>query len=224
MSEVPRIVGCRAQCLVLPFLAALLAACGDDGQGHAPGPEKPASTVADCANAGDLHCDVKATADLAQTCDALRACLVGRRVDGETIKAITGCSDTRQSVAGDTQHLAAAIVSTDLEVDGPPSHGAFLLINGPAGWCPADTVHPPVWNQGGVCRVEASLDWRSHAGAQSELAIQSERVCHMALGQEELATGESDVVFVECRRASYLVDATGAHRVSQALGDGPCKQ
>lgn len=195
----------------------------------------PDAAAADCSRAGPLACAIAPIANVdSGSCAALTRCLAGRDT-GEfgpgRIEAAVACeapvfapSPDPESDAGAVGGLRAAAVAAPLEVDGPPAHGAWLFVTANGGWCPADELAAPTWNHGGYCEMRFDMSWQTADGDGGPLLVTSaERTCHIALDQQELAAGESDVALVECRRTTHRFDNGALVRVSQIDSDGSCE-
>jgi hypothetical protein len=188
------------------MLALLLLACSEKAQTsaeHVPQSTTKTQIPARCTESNILSCNFQPFQDLPSgACDQLREDIAGRQIGAETVVRVNNCAPP---VLSEPSELwAAAAVGADLEVDGPPSHGAFLFVRSEEGWRLIEPLLDPSWTHGGSCDAKFQLRWEAK-GAQFEaiLDTQSERVCHMPLDKEEVAAGESDVAFTECRHARY---------------------
>ena len=118
----------------------------------------------------------------------------------------------------------AAAVATRLDVDGPPSHGAYLFAHFDEGWCPVDVLLEPAWNHGGYCETQFLLRWeRARTESQVELNVLSERICRMPLDQEEIAAGESDIAMSECWHVRYGLTGNVLTKQSAFESEKPCQ-
>ena len=170
-----------------------------------------------CAGAGPLACNMVPIRDFpADACAHLRGCIEGRKLGEETVVRVEACEAPVLSSASDPGTLAA--VAARLEVDGPPSHGAYLFVRLPEGWCAADQLLVPAWTHGGYCKAQFGFEWEG-AGADAILAVSSGRVCHMPLDQKEIAGAQSDVASVECRVARYRVARDKIEKLSESRSD-----
>jgi hypothetical protein len=176
--------------------------------------------IMSCARAGPLSCASSPVADLGpQACAQLRECLAGRKVGDEIISKIEACEAS--VLPSDAHTHSAAAVPVRIQVDGPPSHAAYLFVHVPGGWCAADQLLPPAWTHGGYCETRIAF---GEPGAEPDgvLSVTSERVCRMPLDQREIAARQSDVASSECRRASYRLVSSGIEKVSQSDSQGAC--
>lgn len=188
-------------------------------------PQKPATqaTAARCDEGDLIACNFPPLQNLtAGACDYLRQHLVGRQVGDETIERVGACDEPILSAA--SEFGTAAAVAARLDVDGPPSHGAFLFARLADGWRLTDQLLDPSWTHGGHCKVRFRLKWQ---GADSQfvatLDTLSERVCHTSLDQQELAARESDVASRECQHARYGFADKSVTRISREGDDEACR-
>lgn len=158
----------------------------------------------------------------ASACDQLRRHLAGRTLDEQIVKGVQRCDAPIASMP--SRWGAAAAVAARLEVDGPPSHAAFLFLNTGSGWRLVDQLLAVAWTHGGDCRTRFKLLWAAGGGGRDEgrLMTASERICTMPLDRAEAAAGESDVASTECRRARYVVRAAHPSRIAAADSDLAC--
>lgn len=214
---------------VVPLLALGLVACSDEMRPPSPrqfgqqqlAPVAP-SAAASCKRAGPLGCDLPPMSDpSSEACAHLRRCVEGRVLGDERILKVTACEPPAMVTGSDRG--SALAVATGLEVDGPPSHGAFVLTRLAQGWCAADMLLPPAWTHGGYCSARFDLTVES-AGRAPVLALRSERICHIPLDQKEKAAGQSNIAASECRQARYRVDGGRLEKLSEAESEGPCKR
>jgi len=134
---------------------------------------------------------------------------------------VTACDTPVLSEA--SQLGMAAAVATRLDVNGPPSHGAYLFVNLHGDWCPADVLLAPIWNHGGYCESNYELRWepeRTDSGA--ELHVVAERICYMPLDQAEIAAGESDIAMSECQHIRYRITGNLLTKISEFEADSRC--
>ncbi len=225
VSAVPRRAFSRTA--VAGTCALWLAACAPAEDPSAASSEVPQQTSVQAKAAcegGDLTaCTFPAFPNLTVgACDYLRQHLVGRQVGDETVQRVAGCDAPVSSAA--TELGAFAAVAARLEVDGPPSHGAFLFARLGDGWRLVDHLLDPSWTHGGHCKVRFRLKWEGKdARFLATADVLSERVCHMPLDQQELAAGESDVASRECQHARYGVSGNSLTRLSREGSDASCQ-
>lgn len=181
------------------------------------------STLTSCARVGPLSCEVPPFQDRStEACAHLRSCIEGRRFGDQLVEQLLACDTPVLSATSDLGMAAA--VSTQLNVGGPPSHGAYLFVHLQGGWCPADILLEPTWNHGGYCESDYELRWESgRVDSGVELHVISERICHMPLDQEEIAAGESDIAMSECRHIRYGISGTLLTKISEFETEGSCK-
>ena len=208
------------------LFAYQLAACSIQDPGNTrPETETQAGgkALTGCAQVGPLTCELPPLQDLsAEACAMLRSCLEGRQFGDQLIEQVIDC-DTPVLSAASGQGMAAA-VAAQLQVDGPPSYGAYLFIHLQQGWCPADILLEPAWDHGGYCESQHAFRWEAGAtDSGAELHVVSERICHMPLDQEEIAAGESDIAMSECRRTQYGLAGNLVTIISQFDTEGPCQ-
>ena len=82
----------------------------------------------------------------------------------------------------------------------------------------------PTWNHGGYCESRFELSWeRGRIGSEVVLHAVSERICHMPLDQEEIATGQSDIAMTECRQVRYGLAEGKLTKLSEVYTELPCQ-
>jgi hypothetical protein len=145
-------------------------------------------------------------ADLADSCAILRKALEGRTIGGDRIHQVVGC-DLPVVIERPARPGGAAALAADLDVGGPPSHAAYLLVNHAQGWCLADHILETSWTHGGYCEAAFKLSWApAEPAAPAVLDVIAQRICHRPLDQQEVRAGESDEAFRECRRLTFRDD------------------
>jgi hypothetical protein len=158
----------------------------------------------------------------AEACDHLRRHLDGRQIGDQMIQRVVFCEPP--VVSAPSQVGTAAAVAVQLDVDGPPSHGAFLFVRFDKGWRLVGQLLEPAWTHGGYCKSKFQLRWKQKSGKlDSVLDTLSERICHMPLDREEIAAGENDIATSECRRARYGLIDNRLRKTSEAEFEGPCR-
>ncbi len=178
--------------------------------------------TAGCLRRGPLACDVMPFEEIeAGACVGLRNCLEGRKFGDQTVEQVVMCAAPVVSAASRFGPVAA--VATELAVDGPPSHAAYLFAKFPGGWCPVDQLLEPAWNHGGYCETRFQFKWEAGSTAdEATLSVRSERICHRPLDQAEIAAGESDIAMSECRQARYRAGKKELQKLSESSSEGPC--
>lgn len=221
MEKTERLV---AAGLVLALVSLLLGGCSQDS-GKAAGRAQGTPEVepaAGCTESNFLSCNFEPFPDIvAGGCDQLKRNLAGRRVNGETVAGVNSCSSPVLSdPIGD---VTAAAVAAELEVDGPPSHAAFLFLRSDEGWRLMDPLLDVSWTHGGHCDARFQFRWEAKdAGFEAILDSQSERICRMPLDQDELAAGEPDIASVECKHARYGLRQTKLEKLLSETSEKKC--
>jgi hypothetical protein len=158
----------------------------------------------------------------AEACDHLRRYVEGRRIGDQMIRRVVFCEPPL--VSAPSKVGTAAAVAVQLDVGGPPSHGAFLFVRFDKGWRLVDRLLDPAWTHGGYCKSRFQLRWKQKSGKlDSVLDTLSERICHMPLDQEEITAGENDIATSECRRAQYGLIDNRLRKTSEAEFEGLCR-
>ena len=207
------------------LLVPVLVGCSDrepTDSASAPQTQPAASEPVACDPKGQPYCDIPAIPGVvADACSYLKVHLAGRQVGEEKIVRVESCE--APVLSAPSALGAAAAVATRLEVDGPPSHGAFLFVRVGTGWRVVDHLLSPAWDHGGYCKTRFRLRWEANPGKQERIldAI-SERICHMPLDQSEAASKESDIAEQECRHARYSLDGDTLEKLSGVELETPC--
>ncbi len=175
-----------------------------------------------CSGTDLTSCDGPPLKDLnAEACPYLQMYVAGHNVDAVAIQHISECS--RPVFSTSSQFGTAAAVSARLDVDGPPSQGAFLFLRNGQSWHLVDVLFSPAWTHGGSCETRFQFQWGGQNDkSTARLSTYSERICHQPLDQAELASGESDTASHECQYAEYQIRMTTIKRLSKVEKDGPC--
>jgi hypothetical protein len=217
-------------CVILTATASSLAACSEEPKAPTGAAVPvPTSQIAQKQDApvrcnGDelISCEFPPLRDLSAACDYLRRHVIGLQVGDETIQGISSCD--APSVSTPSQFGSVAAVAARLEVDGPPSHGAFLFARLDDDWRLVDQLLDPAWTHGGFCEVRFRMRWEGKERTfDATLDTLSERVCRMSLDREELSARESDIASRECRHARYGLAAKRLSRLSREESDEPCR-
>lgn len=201
----------RAGAAGLAILTLLIAGCSEPERGPSKG-ETPATASRGqsefCSRVGPMNCAVNPVADLeGEACDRLRACLELQSGVVDGVGPRFACDAPQFPAAAGPIRVAALPVSLDLE--GVPSHAAYLFLGGDPGWCPGHELLRPQWNHGGYCDSVFAFEWTTAQVGEGDtrLSVTSSRVCYMPLDQKEIAAGESDIASQECSRSTFdLVD------------------
>jgi hypothetical protein len=220
-----RLLGALKLAIALCMHASLIAChSGEESQ-----PNRSASNTSqpegNCAGSGPLACTVAPTSDLAVgACEQLRKCMTGRAIDDATVGQIRRCEAPGFLALPSGAHLIA-VVSIEVEIEGPPSHASYLFVRGEQGWCPAATVLEPLWQHGGTCEadIEASGVDSEHRSPAGGLLLRAERICRIPLDQAEMSTGESSVVEHECVTSKFDWNNGGLKLRSANRSDGKCR-
>lgn len=164
----------------------------------------PRNTTIDCGHLSSTACTVSPVRNVARdACAQLRACLESGWAGDKKVARVIGCeAPTTYAVNG---RIPVAAISAELDLDGIPAHGSYLLSKTEEGWCPADVLLEPDWTHGGYCEAEIRFDWVSAAatGSENELSVVAKRACHMSLDQAEIAAGESDLASEACVHSQF---------------------
>ena len=199
-------IAARTNCVFILFVCFFCGCSGNDVSDNQFNSKATDSgkSLGSCLNIGVLSCDIMPAQNLStDACKLLQNCIRGRQLGGQYIEQVLDCYSVVFSA--DSELGSAASLAARLEVDGLVLHGSFLFVRFDKGWCPADLLHEPTWNHGGYCETQPQLSWHNGIDSPLELHIESQRICHIPLDQEELAAAESDIVMSECRQVRYAV-------------------
>jgi hypothetical protein len=186
--------------------------------------------LASCAGVGPASCPV-APGSAADLCAATTGCvkdasgyvdLRGLRVDCKK-DPFNGPAETAftalQPAPAASGVRATAIVNLVASEDMTARHGAsYLVAQLDTGLCLVDELL--AWDKS-YSSAEYSTRW-SGSGERPRLLVQAERSIYLILGQEELASGESNVESEECVRLEYEVVGGRFARVVQRSAPGSC--
>jgi hypothetical protein len=172
-------------------------------------------------NTGSYLSNTLSVADLESgACAYLRFALPGKRIGQMRILKVVDCDAPVFSAPTSVGYAAA--VAANLEVDGPPAHGAFLFVQNKDGWRLTDDLLEPEWTHGGYCKPQFSLRWGGDKST-STLTVMAERICYLPLDNEEAAAGESSVASSECRTLNYIATPNGLKRKSATTSYRRCQ-
>lgn len=168
-----------------------------------------------CIQAGPLACDTTPFKKLHDACAHLKHCVQGRDIEGVSIAQLQSCDELSFSARTRSSNYAAsdyAALGAYLESTGPTTYAVFLFNRTDQGWCAADILHMPEWTHGGDCTTRFDVSASKDQAAHGWVNVSSEKICHIALDQEELAAQQSDIASEACVQARYRTTPRGMEK------------